>query len=84
MKHKLTLIIAVLEAVVLLTMKLMDWKEAKNEKPAAGKVRRANGHRVVNPSPREYDREPSQGEREHAAYLPASISAADETVHEEE
>jgi len=77
---KLTIIIAVLEATVLLTMKLMDWKESKSEKPAAGKAPRAAGHRVVNPAAKEYYGEEPQGEK-NAAYLPAGSSAPDEKVH---
>lgn len=81
MKHKLTIIIAVLEATVLLVMKLMDWKESKTHKPAAGRARRAGGHRVVNTDRQEYDGRPSRGDT-NAAYLPASSGSADEKIHE--
>lgn len=83
MSKKLTIIIAVLEAVVLLTMKLMDWKESKSQKPAASKARRAGGKRVVNPSSPEYDGELSRGDQ-NAAYLPAGSGATDEKIHEKE
>jgi len=82
-KHKLTIIIAVLEAVVLLTMKLMDWKESKDQKPAAGKAQRAGGHRVVNPAPPGYNDRPPEGDSSAIDIL-AGSSAADEKVHEEE
>jgi len=83
MRGKVTIIIAVLEAVVLLVMKLMDWKESNNQKPASGKARRAGGRRVVNPSPPDYNNEPHEGDQ-NAAYFPAGSSAADEEIHEED
>ena len=83
MKGKATIIVAVLEAAVLLTMKLMDWKEAKAHKPAASKARRAGKHRVVNPDRPEYDDQPSRGDRS-AAYLPASSGPADQKIHKED
>lgn len=83
MRGKLTIVIAVLEAVVLLVMKLCDWKESKKQKPTAGKARTVDGHRVVNPAPTEYDDEPSRGEI-NAAYLPASGSSADKTLHQKD
>jgi len=82
-KHKLTIIVAVMEAVVLLTMKLMDWKEAKTEKPAASKARTVKGRRVVKLSPQEYHGEPPTGENS-AVNLLAGSSASDKNVHKEE
>jgi len=82
-KHKLTIIIAVLEAVVLLTMKLMDWKESKDQKPASGKARRAGGHRVVNPAPQDYNDRPPEGD-DSAVNILAGSGAADEDVHKAE
>jgi hypothetical protein len=79
---KTTIIIAVLEAAVLLVMKLMDWKESKTQKPAAGKARQAAGHRVVKPSPREYDGEPPEGDSSAINFL-ASGGPADEKIHKE-
>lgn len=81
MKHKATIIIAVLEALVLLTMKLMDWKESKSQKPAAGKARKAGKHRVVQPGSREYDERSTRGDLD-ATYLLAGSSAPDEEIHE--
>ncbi len=83
MTKKVTIIIAVLEAVVLLVMKLMDWKESKTQRPAAGKAHRASGRRVVNPSSPAYDEEHPRGDQ-NAAYLPAGSSATDEKIHEKE
>jgi len=83
MKHKLTIIIAVMEALGLLTMKLMDWRESKDQKPAAGKAHRAGGRRVVNPSPPEYNDRSPEGERS-AINILAGSSAADEEIYEEE
>lgn len=83
MRGKVTIIIAVLEAVVLLVMKLCDWKESKVQKPMASKARTAAGKRVVNPAPPEYDDQPSQGDRS-AAYFPTSSGPADEEIHKED
>ena len=83
MRGKVTIIIAVLEAIVLLTIKLCDWKESKAQKPMSGKARRAAGRRVVNPAQPEYDTESPRGDN-NAAYLSAGGSAADKTIHEEE
>ena len=83
MKHKLTIIIAVLEATVLLVMKLMDWKESKTQKPASGKARRAAGHRVVNPAPQDYN-DGSPGGDQRAIDILAGSSATDEKIHKEE
>jgi len=80
MKGKTTLIIAVLEALVLLTIKLSDWAEARKNKPRAATVRRANKHRVVQPGSAEYDGE-SPEETTNAAYLPASGSTTDEKIY---
>ena len=80
---KATIIIAVIEAVVLLAMKLMDWKESKTQKPAAGKAQRAAGHRVVKPAPPAYDGESPEGDSS-AINILASGSAADEKIHEKE
>jgi len=80
---KTTIIIAVLEAVVLLVMKLMDWKESNNQKPAAGKARRAGGRRVVNPAPQDYNGESPRGDQ-RAIDILAGSSATDEKVHEED
>jgi len=83
MKHKLTIIIAVLEAIVLLTMKLMDWKEAVNEKPASGKAKTVAGHRVVNPAPEEYNGNPPEGD-DSAINILAGSSTSDKNIHEKE
>ena len=83
MRGRLTIIIAVLEATVLLVMKLVDWRESKTKKPIASKVRTVKGHQVVNLDPGEYDGDKPQGET-NAAYLPASGSSADEKIHEKE
>ena len=82
MKGKLTIIIAVLEAVSLLTMRLVDWRESKMEKPTAGKARTARGHRVVNPSSPEYTGESPEGENRAINFL-ASGDAADEEIYKE-
>lgn len=71
-----------LEAAVLLTMKLMDWQETKSQKPAAAKARKANGRRVVNPSPQDYNNEPPEGDSS-AVNILAGRDAPDEVVHEE-
>jgi len=84
MRGKLTIILAVLEATVLLVMKACDWKESKNQRPTAGKVKKAGGHRVVNPCPPEYDEDFTPGDVHDAAYLPAGGSAADEKIHPED
>lgn len=80
MKHKLTVFIAVLEAVVLLVMKTMDWKETKARKPAAGKAYKAGGRRVVNPSSPEYNSGSPEGESDAIDIL-AGSSATDEEIH---
>jgi hypothetical protein len=80
---KSTIIIAVIEATVLLVMKLMDWKESKAQKPTAGKAHRVRGRRVVNPCPAEYDGRPPEGESS-AINILAGSSAADEKIHEED
>lgn len=82
-KGKLTIIIAILEALSLITMRLVDWKESKDEKPAAGKARTAKGHRVVNPSTPEYTGGSPEGEK-RAINILASGNAADEKIHEKE
>ena len=82
MRGKLTIMIAVLEAAVLLTMKLMDWKETKSQKPAAGKAHRAGGRRVVTPAPQDYNDRPPEGERS-AVNILASGQTADEKIYEE-
>ena len=84
MRGKLTIILAVIEATVLLVMKACDWKDSKNQRPTAGKLQRAAGHRVVNPCPSEYDEELTPGDPKNAAYLPASGSTADEKIHEKD
>jgi len=84
MRGKLTIILAVLEAAVLLVMKACDWKESKNQRPTAGKARSAKGHRVVNPGQAEYDEGLTPGDKTNAAYLPASGSTADEKIHPED
>jgi hypothetical protein len=80
---KATIIIAVLEAMVLLVMKLMDWKESKSQKPAAGKARKVGGRRVVNPSPQSYNARPPEGDSSAINFL-AGSSATDEKIHEED
>ena len=77
---KSTIIMAVIEATVLLIMKLMDWKETKTQKPAAAKARQAAGHRVVNPAPQDYNERPPTGDPD-AANILAGESAPDEEVH---
>lgn len=83
MKGKVTIILAVLEAAVLLVMKAIDWKESKTYKPAAGNARRAAGRRVVKPGSPDYNDRPPEGDK-NAAYLPASSSTTDEEIHEKE
>ena len=78
-----TIILAVIEAAVLLVMKACDWKESRTQKPASSKVRQAGGRRVVNPSPPAYDGESPEGEIS-AINILASSSTADEKIHEEE
>lgn len=83
MKHRLTILIAVLEAAVLLVMKFVDWRETKTQKPAAGKAATVAGHRVVKPDQPEYYEGFTRGDK-NAAYLPAGIGAADEEIHEKD
>jgi len=83
MKHKLTIITAVLEAIVLLTMKLMDWKEGGSKKPAASKASAVRGHRVVNLATSEYIDGSPKGESS-AAYVLAGSGPADEKIHKKE
>ena len=80
---KATIIIAVLEAIVLLVLKLVDWKEAKDQKPASAKARRAGGHRVVNPAPEEYNGNPPEGD-DSAINILAGSSTSDKNIHEKE
>ena len=81
MSKKLTLTVAILEALVLLVMKVSQRHQNKQNKPVAGEARKAAGRRVVNPSPPRYDDDLPPGDK-NAAYLPASGSAADEKIHE--
>ena len=80
---KSTIILAVIEATVLLIMKMMDWKESKTQKPAAAKARQAGGHRVVNPSPQDYTDRPPTGDPD-ATNILAGSSASDEEIHKKE
>ena len=80
MSKKVTLVIAVLEAAVLLVMKASQWQQNKRNKPNAAKAHSVGGKRVVQPSSPRYD-ERSRGDK-NAAYFPASGGAADEKIHE--
>lgn len=83
MSKRLTLVIALVEATVLLVMKYASWYQGKQQKPAASKAYRAAGHRVVKPSPPAYNDALPQGETD-AAYLPTSSGPADKKIHKED
>jgi hypothetical protein len=76
------LLIAVLEATVLLVMRFASWHESKRHVSRGNRAREVAGHRVVKPAPKEYNTDDPEGETNHAAYLSAGSSAVDEDVHE--
>lgn len=82
MSKKLTLIVVVLEAIAMITMKYCSFIQGKQQKPAASKAYKAAGHRVVKPPQSEYDEQLSRGDTSDAVNLPASGSTADEKIHE--
>jgi hypothetical protein len=77
--RKSTIIISVLEAIVILVIKLIDWKESRQHKPAAGRVRSIKGKPVVRSEESEYYKTTPDGD-ENAADLLAGPSAADEKI----